>query len=69
MLNLVAPGPKLIVAKTENQLALKQYLQEQFQAVEMEQLGLGTDYHSIKCIVCRNIHFSAPRDLVKTSRI
>ena len=52
MLNLVAPGPKLIVAKTENQLALKQYLQEQFQAVEMEQLGLGTDYHSIKCIVC-----------------
>ena len=26
MLNLVAPGPKLIVAKTENQQALKQYL-------------------------------------------
>ena len=52
MLNLVAPGPKLIVAKTENQQALKQYLQEQFQAVEMNQLGLGKEDHSIKCIVC-----------------
>ena len=52
MLNLVAPGPKLIVAKTENQQALKRYLQEQFQAVEMEQLGLGKEDYSIKCIVC-----------------
>ena len=52
MLNLVAPGPKLIVAKTENQQALKQYLQEQFQAIEMNQLGLGEKDYNIKCIVC-----------------
>lgn len=52
MLNLVAPGPKMVVVKTTQQQELKQYLQDHFQAVQMEQLGLGKVGQDIKCIVC-----------------
>ena len=52
MLNLVAPGPKMVVAKSKQQHALKQYLQDHFQAVQMMQLGLGPNDQNIKCIVC-----------------
>lgn len=52
MLNLVAPGPKVVVAKTEQPQELKQYLQDHFQAVSMERLGLGKDTQAVKSIVC-----------------
>ena len=52
MLNLVAPGPKMVVAKTERPQELKQYLQDHFQAVQMAKLGLGKDDQNIKSIVC-----------------
>ena len=52
MLNLVAPGPKMVVAKTEQPQNLKQYLQDHFQAVQMAQLGLGKDDQNIKTIIC-----------------
>lgn len=52
MLHLVEPGPKMVVAKTQKLQDLQQYLQEQFQAVQMEQLGLGQKDQTIRCIVC-----------------
>ena len=52
MLNLVAPGPKMVVAKTEKVQEVQQYLLEQFQAVEMGKLGLGKDNQNVNCIVC-----------------
>lgn len=52
MLNLAAPGPKIVVARTSQQQALKQYLTDHFQAEEMAQLGLGRADQDIRCIVC-----------------
>lgn len=52
MLNLVAPGPKIVVAKTNEPQVLQQYLQDHFQAVQMPKLGLGRDDRNIRCIVC-----------------
>lgn len=52
MLNLVAPGPKVVVAKTERPQELKQYLQDHFQAIQMERLGLGNEAQMAKSILC-----------------
>lgn len=52
MLNLVAPGPKMVVVKTTKLQELRQYLQEHFQAVQMSQLGLGKDDQKIRTIIC-----------------
>ena len=52
MLNLVAPGPKMIVAKTALPKELEQYLRDHFQAVQMTQLGLGKDDQKIRTIIC-----------------
>ncbi|MBO5139353.1 MAG: hypothetical protein J6B76_01695, partial [Peptococcaceae bacterium] len=52
MLNLVAPGPKMIVAKTALPKELEQYLRDHFQAVQMAQLGLGKDDQKIRTIIC-----------------
>ncbi len=52
MLNLVAPGPKVIAVRTTNQPALLDYLTEQFACEKMEQLGLGIDTTKILCVLC-----------------
>ncbi len=52
MLNLVAPGPKMAVAKTSQPQELKQYLLDHFHAVPMAQLGLGHDDQHIASVVC-----------------
>ena len=52
MLNLVAPGPKMIAAKTDRPQELQQYLTDHFQAVQMAQLGLGQKDQDIITIIC-----------------
>ena len=52
MLNLVAQGPKMAVAKTTQPQELKQYFIDHFQAVQMAQLGLGKHDQNIASIVC-----------------
>ena len=52
MLNLVAPGPKVIAVRTTNQPALLNYLTEQFACEKMEQLGLGIDTTKTLCVLC-----------------
>ena len=52
MLNLVAPGPKLIVVKTEQPQQLAQYLTAAFSCEPMEQLGLGIDITKTHCVLC-----------------
>lgn len=52
MLNLVAPGPKVIAIRTTDQQAMVAYLMEQFKCEKMEQLGLGVDTTKTLCVLC-----------------
>ena len=50
MLKLVAPGPKMVVAKTSRPQELQQYLVDHFQAEQMAQLGMGKDAQTVICV-------------------
>lgn len=52
MLNLVAPGPKLIALQTEQQRAMVQYLSEHFICEPMPRLGIGIDTTRTLCVLC-----------------
>lgn len=52
MLNLVAPGPKVIAIRTAKQQEMVDYLMGQFACEQMEQLGLGMDISEVSCVLC-----------------
>lgn len=52
MLNLVAPGPKLIALRTAQQQAMVQYLNNHFICEPMAQLGVGVDTTKTLCVLC-----------------